>query len=293
MTNQISLGQSSLQINLIQGETKKLNFEFEAEILQEIGGVENSRSSKESLILSFFVHTVTDTGYIVKLSFEKIYSSLKGNNFRMESSSYSEDSKDIYSNILKQLLKHQFDLTLTKFGRVTNVTGITSAFNSAVASSAQLSIEQQRKIVFQLEELLGEKPLRMKIESALHFYPENPVKKGETWTIVSGFGYGDSVLAKTVYEYKEITDNRAQIFGVSIISSIPDIWQETHYGYEKRNLSGTMNSKLTIDKNTGWPISISISRNFSGTVTVKAFEDATVQVPSILNYQNKITYSDK
>jgi len=101
-------------------------------------------------------------------------------------------------------------------------------------------------------------------------FPDNPVNKGDKWTIKTNLESGMAALMTTEYEFTDLGSDYAMIKGNSVIETEDkDAYIESNGMPMKYDLTGSMISEIKVDKETGWIIEANINQEIKGDAYIK------------------------
>ena len=101
-------------------------------------------------------------------------------------------------------------------------------------------------------------------------YPNTAVSKGGSWEIKTLLETGFAATLTTTFELKDKTESYNLIVGKGkIITLDKDAYTQVNGMPTQYNLSGTMNSNLKVDPNTGWIIEAKVNQLIAGNVEIK------------------------
>src|SRR5690625_4306784 len=132
-----------------------------------------------------------------------------------------------------------------------------------------LKKQKDKKKIQIINSYKGEE-LKSNIEMITAIYPDSPVNRGDKWTINTKLESGMSANMTTDYEFAELTSEYALIKGKStIVTADKDAYIESNGMPMKYDLTGSMDSEIKVDKNTGWIIEATINQKIEGDTYIK------------------------
>jgi len=188
----------------------------------------------------------------------------------MEFSSEKNDANDIFSTILGAMKNKAFGVTMSKTGKITDVKNVEALWSTAIDKFDQLPEMQKEQVKAQIMKAYGAEALKGNIEMVTAIYPDSPANKGDKWTINTKLESGMSANMTTDYEFVELTSEYALIKGKSTIETADkDAYIESNGMPMKYDLTGSMESEIKVNKNTGWIIEAKINQKIGGDTYIK------------------------
>ncbi len=268
---------ADLSLKLEKGKEYKQVTNSKATIIQEVNGQKMNMVMTMSGTITFLVKDNTEIGYEMDAKFEKLSMSMQMPQGLMEFSSEKNDDNDIFSTILGAMKDKAFGVTMSKTGKVTDVKNVEALWGTAINKFDQLPEVQKEQIKVQIMKAYGAEALKGNIEMVTAIYPNSPANKGDKWTIDTKLESGMSANMTTDYEFAELTSEYALIKGKStIVTADKDAYIKSNGMPMKYDLTGSMESEIKVDKNTGWIIEATINQKIEGDAYIKE----TSQLPN-------------
>ena len=260
---------SDLTFNLKKGKEYGQVMSSKATVIQEFNGQTMNLVMNISGGMVFKVVSVGDSEYDMKVWYESLTMKMDMPQGKMEFSSENGDEGDLLSTILSKMVGTQFDMKMSKGGKVLNV-NMAPMMDAAFANFPDLPEDKVEQIKAQLSQAYGDEAFRGNIEMVTGVFPDYPVNKGDKWTLTTNLEGGLSALMTTDYEFSEVTDDYALIKGVSVIETADkDAYIETNGMSLRYDLTGSMLSEIKVDKETGWIIESDIHQEMKGDAYIK------------------------
>ncbi len=261
---------TDLSLKLEKGQEYKQVSNSKATVIQELEGQKIRMVVTVSGTITFLVKNITANGYDMDTKFDMLNMSMQMPQGLMEFSSEKNDENDIFSNILAAMKNKTFGVTMSKTGKITDVKNVESLWSSAINEFQELPQMQKEQMKAQIMKAYGADALKGSIEMATAIYPDSPVNQGDKWTIDTKLESGMSANMTTEYEFIETTSDHALIKGNStIVTADKDSYIEANGMPLKYDLTGTMDSEIKVDKNTGWIIEATINQKIAGDTFIK------------------------
>lgn len=261
---------SDLSLKLEKGKEYKQITNSKATIIQEVNGQKMNMVMTIKGTMTFLVKDITENGYNMDAKFEELSMSMQMPQGLMEFSSEKNDANDIFSTILGAMKDKAFGITMSKTGKITDVKNVEALWSTAINTFDQLPEMQKEQIKAQIMKAYGGEALKGNIEMVTAIYPDSPVNRGDKWTINTKLESGMSANMTTDYEFAELTSEYALIKGKStIVTADKEAYIESNGMPMKYDLTGSMDSEIKVDKNTGWIIEATINQKIEGDTYIK------------------------
>lgn len=261
---------TDLSLKLEKGTEYKQITNSKATIIQEVNGQKINMVMTINGTMTFLVKEITEIGYDMDTKFEKLSMSMQLPQGTMEFNSEKNDINDIFSTILGAMKNKTFNVTMSKTGKIIEVKNVESLWETAINQFDQLPKMQKEQVKAQIVKAYGPEALKGNIEMVAAIYPENPVNKGDKWTISTNLESGMPAKMSTDYEFTELTSDYALIKGNSTIKTADkDAYIESNGMPLKYDLKGSMISEIKVDRNTGWIIEALINQEIKGDAYLK------------------------
>jgi len=261
---------SDLSLKLEKGKEYKQITNSKATIIQEVNGQKMNMVMTIKGTMTFLVKDITENGYNMDAKFEELSMSMQMPQGLMEFSSEKTDANDVFSTILGAMKDKAFGITMSKTGKITDVKNVEALWSTAINTFDQLPEMQKEQIKAQIMKAYGGEALKGNIEMVTAIYPDSPVNRGDKWTINTKLESGMSANMTTDYEFAELTSEYALIKGKStIVTADKDAYIESNGMPMKYDLTGSMDSEIKVDKNTGWIIEATINQKIEGDTYIK------------------------
>ena len=273
----------NLGFKLAAGETYFYSMQSASHIEQEINGQQTEMMVKISGRIAFKVVDFTDSVYNMSVTYQQLAMSMRLPGTELSFDSEKKDASDLFSRILAAMLNKPFEISMTKQGKITAVRNLTQAFEQVFAEFPDLPVQQKGQLKSQLLQAYGEKAFVGSFESVTAIYPRTAVKKGSTWQVTTALETGVAAIQTITYQLKDQTGEKIIIVGSGTMQTldkdayIPINGQPTRY-----DLSGTINSQITVDANTGWIVEGKTTQSFGGNVEIKDDAGRTTIFPMSL-----------
>jgi len=271
--------QETLQYNLTQGQTFKVDQWAVQDFVQVIDSIESKATNTLTGTFSMTVDQVLEDKYILLSSFESI-------RFKTESEIYgvlndintdvSADSLDMQSKIFRGLLNVPFTIVLLKTGKVEAVEN-SSALVENMISQSEIEDENVKQLIRDnMEGQFGDSSLASSIEQMTFLFPTEKVNIGDTWEN----DYVGDLNTHNVWTLVSYNENEYVISGkASVIMKMDD-------ATGSMSLEGSQTTTATIDSASGLFKEVVVYQDVEGNSVIPEAGDEVM--PTKLSA--KITY---
>lgn len=166
------------------------------------------------------------------------------------------------ANTFKNVVGHQYEVSLDANGKVKSIESESGMFDGAFDDNPQGAA-----IAEQMEGMLGKQAMQQAFDRLTGFYPEQPVKVGDTWNVKSEISAGMQLKTDINYTLKSRSN------GIAVITFDGDLMTDPNgeplemMGMSiKYNLKGKQTGEMTVDEKTGWAITSEGVQEMKGTV---------------------------
>ena len=219
---------------------------------------------------AYLVKDIVNGDYQMEVIFKSLEMDMESPQKKVQFSSEKNDTTDILSSLLSEMTNKAFTITLTKKGKVEDVNGLDNIFDHLLDKFSQLKQEQKQQIKDQLMKAYGAKAMKGSIEMVTSVFPDIPVKKGDQWNIMTQLESGFPISLQSEYQYNGSSDSTYLIHGVGKMNTADkEAYIESNGMPLKYDLSGTLESDIQIERNSGWISSATITEKMKGNMEVK------------------------
>jgi hypothetical protein len=180
-----------------------------------------------------------------------------------------------FGPMLRAIIDKPFEIVLSATGKLESIKG-TDKLGEAMLNSfdANVSDAMKQQLVSQFESQFSEENFKMLFEQNAGYFPDKPVKKGDSWnyklaTTASNFALTASNFALNVDMIMTLQSIDGDIVTVDTkgtITTPEGLEQEVNGMKTKTSLKGDQNGWVKIDKNSGWIVASEIVQNFAGDI---------------------------
>jgi hypothetical protein len=259
------------KLNLVEGETYPYNMTATSDITQSMFG----QTMKTKMIIAGNIdfEVVKDLGdsYDMLLKYNKMTMSMESPQGSIEFGSENPKEDDILSRSLAAFVEKPLSLNMSKTGKINSMGGFDELYDHIVSKFPELNESDKAQIVMQLEQSYGEEAFKGNIEMTTAIYPDNKVKKGQSWEVETLLSAGMDATVLNTYSLINEKDGKLNLKGKAIIST-----EEENNEYRdmdgmqvRYKFEGDMSSDIVIDAKTGWVLSAKVKQNLNGETEVK------------------------
>lgn len=282
------------ELNLVKGEMYTQKMISSTSVIQTINGQLFNMNMSINGKTTYKVTGIQDSVYDMEVRFENLSMKMTLPNRIMEFNSDKKNDMDIVSTILGTMINKPFSIKMTKTGKVNKVEDIDMLFSNAFASFPQLTDDQKQQIKSQIMQAYGEKAFQGNLEMSTAVFPGIPVSKGDKWVVKTKLEAGMAANLETTYELKEIEDDYCVLSGVSKIETVDkDAYIQANGMPIKYDMSGTMSSKVKINRKTGWVIESKVNQTIRGTNQIKDNPKMPGGMIIPMTMRNEMTITEK
>lgn len=283
---------ADLRLKLEAGTTYPQHMEMEAKIVQNINGMEMEILMEMKGTTDYLVKEVLEGKYLMYVSYRSLAISMGLPQGKVEFSSEDPAEGDAFSKILAAVIGKSFSLTMTETGKVEEIKGLDALWEESISGFEGISEMEKQQIKSQVANAYGEKGMKSSIETATAIFPENLVKKGDQWVINTTMEAGMSAKATTTYTYLGKEGDMAMIKGKGVLETLnKEEYVETQGMPMRIEISGTLESDITINRHTGWIARAIVATDAEGTTHIKDNPQVPggMSIPMKMNNRQVIT----
>lgn len=259
-----------LKLNLEKGKEYKQVFNSKATVIQEFNEQKVEIVMVINGTMTYNVNFIDERGFDIEAKYEKLSMAMHLPQGTMEFNSDIDNANDIMSTFLSKMTNKPFGFVMSRTGKVLEVKNMDALWESVLSEFNQLTDTQKAQLMSQVKNAYGDKAFKGNLEMTSAIFPENPVNKGDKWTVNTNLETTLAADMTTEYIFEDLTEDYALIKGNSRITSVnKDEYTESNGMHVKYELSGSMISEIKIDISSGWVIESKISQEIKGIVHIK------------------------
>lgn len=265
--------QYELDLNLELGKDYIQETNLNGHINQTIDGQEIEFKMEINGKMNYHVAGVNEDDFDLNVSYKDLNMSMKFPSGDINYSSNSPSQEDIFSALLSEMIGKSFDVKISKKGKIISVSHLDEMFNSLFKVFPEIDPYTAQQIKLQLMDSYGEKAFRGNIEMVASIFPNKAVALGDSWEIKTTME--SSVKANVISQYtlEKVNDDYYIISGLSKIDS-PENSKLENQGVEMDfTLNGKMESKLKVDRKSGWILDGEIEQDINGRAKMPASQE--------------------
>lgn len=269
----VSLAQTSLNLNLIQGKEYSQTSNAKMTMTQDVMGQTIEINAVITGKMIYLVKGISPAGYDMDIRYESMSMEMIMPQATIKFSSENPTEGDMMSQVLSGMINKPFTAQLSKTGKVISVKNIDALFTAAFEKFPNISESQKEQVKSQLNQSYGEKAFTSNLEMIFAIYPEKPVKLGEKWNVQTKLKSSISANISTTYSYAEEGSDFRRIRGESKITAEDSGEYTVSNGMEmKFDMNGTMVSDIKVDKKTGWILEANVKQDIKGNANIRPNE---------------------
>ena len=275
-------------MNLTVGESYYHDNKTKVVKTQEINGESLISDISYGGKMSFLVKEKKDSVYHLEVRFQTMYLKVNSNGNEITANTQQIDSTDILSMLLKELTESPFDISISKYGIVQEVT-MEKVFDNLFSFNPDLPKIEKARMIYMLKQSFGEKAMKGSVEMLTAIYPKKVVKEGDKWKNKIRLETVSGITMENEFVLEELNQDFAIINSQSkTISDDNNSFIKINGELLRFNSNGSMISTFKIDKNTGWIKESEINQNISGVNEKKWREDSQIILKIPFEYVGSI-----
>ncbi|MDT0557249.1 DUF6263 family protein [Ichthyenterobacterium sp. W332] len=274
--------QSVLQYNLSLGDTYTIQQSAEQDITQDMNGSKHDMRNEINASYIFTVKAVNDSLITMDFRFDsfkmKSTSNLMGELISVNTKDSISDD-DIEGKIFSGLTKSTLTMTMYKNGKIKELSGTEELIMKMVEGAGDFDEFTKELMKESMKGEFGNESLVESFEQMTYIYSKDKVSIGDTWTN----RFRGDLSAENVWTLMSMDDTKNTISGKS------DVMFNTEEDTITMKLSGTMDSNLSVNSNTGFIDEMTTSSTAKGISVLKQMNNLEVPTTIISNVSYKIT----
>jgi hypothetical protein len=265
-----------LRLNLKAGTSYSCQMETEQQIAQTVNDEDRKLGQETLQSWRYDVIGVNDhDDFKLRLTYTRIR---VRQDYGFQLSEYDSDSPPDYVEPFMRgyaaLVGSELLITITPKGKITDIDGADSLFESIIAELDLPDSPRKDEIMDGIRGQFGETAIRQSIEQIFSFFPQSPVETGQMWTSEKEITSGIPMKVVDEYTLKSSEDGVAYIDVFSRVSSHPDR-RPVQLGpvemvYE---IQGSHRGYVRVDEPTGLPLESQLDMDLSGTIRASGVPD--------------------
>lgn len=185
-----------------------------------------------------------------------------------------QNPQDVTGKIYEKMVGQAFRMTMNADGKVKEVTGADKMLEEMLAAAGfPEGDETSQAFESTLKTQFGNKAMAEDMSMLTAFYPDKPIKPGDTWekTVTREAGIG--MIITTTYKLMSRGKGKAYIDFSSEIASLPDA-PPVNFGVMnvEYDLSGQQTGSMIVDEATGWAEESEVHQKFGGDMKISGPE---------------------
>lgn len=254
-----------LSLNLKKGDTYIQKLKIESVVGQDLGSEKLNMEMSTESTLSYTVNAIVDDYYDLDVSYTDLTISMVMPQGKLVFRSKRPLEGDHFSMLLEEMCNKPFKVKLSKSGKVMQVSEIDNIFKSESNQFKDLPMQQLLQIKSQLKKAFGTESFIGNLELSTVIYPDKDIDVGGVWEKNTEIQSIMLVNVQSTYTLTKENQDSYIIKGESNIETKDkDAVVLTDGMPLKYDLSGKMNSELTLDKTTGWVNEAKITQSLKG-----------------------------
>lgn len=266
----------TLKFNPANGDKYNVETTTKTQMSQNVMGQDVNINMNYDVEMTY---AITDTNANKKLTMT--YERLKLNMDamgQMQTMDTEDSSSNEVSNALKSVKGKTVSVTLSPTGKVLQVEGTREIIDN-IGGDAQKEI---------LKAIFSEDALKSMMEQSFNYYPEKPVKVGDSWTSTITLKSPYPIVAENTYKLNKVEGNDAFIDIISKVKTEEGA-KMSYSGVELTvELTGDIKGNNQVNLQTGMPVNSTSKQNLKGNITTQG-----MTIPMSVNSDTIIKFSKK
>ncbi|WP_020527833.1 DUF6263 family protein [Flexithrix dorotheae] len=272
------LGQSShilkkykIELNLKKGDSYKLEMVTSQDISQEVMG--QSQNMKQTIAMVYLFEVMggdKKVGYDIKITYDQLKFTQDGSMGKIEFDSQNPD-EEVHPLAMgySVLAGKSFNLKMDRIGKISQIEGIDKIMEDMLKRLENVNEEQKEELAKNLRQQFGNEALQANFDQMFGFYPEKPVKIGDSWSKQSKIKSGFALTLDNTWTLADVKNNEYLIEINSTCKTTDDSEPLKIQGAQiTYNLEGTQKGTVTLEKSSGINKKGLLNQDFDGTVTM-------------------------
>lgn len=232
-----------------------------------------------------------DKNITIDYQYDSMKMSSESNGEKIEYDSTKPDTSNPLNSTYQTIIGKSFTVKINNKGELLEVTGVSELINSMVAKASGTAAEKQA-LKDTLSESFGDEAVKSMMKQSMNFYPQNVVKKGDTWEkkydIKTLFPISvDNKLTLTEYKDSVISLDEKSTMTADTKNKPIDLM-----GVKANiKLTGDVNGTIKINKDNGLLHSGEMTQTMNGEMEMLASKTIPQNVKIPMKITSRITYS--
>ncbi len=257
-------GPIQLGFQLPEGKTVRYTTEAQQTIDQTVMGQTLSVKQSTGFDMLYKVTAVNGNSRDVDVTYDRVRLSTNATGKELKWDSRDTAGNDPAFAVMGAMTGKSFQITVARDGQIERVTGFTELLNGLIGDPTDPTAALMRQ---QLEPLFSDAAVRQTLEQNTHIYPDQPVKKGDTWERTMTSSMGPIVLTiHNTYRLEKATSTHAT---VSVKGDITGATGATPVEGMQVHLKGTQTGTLNMEIATGMVEKMNYTQNIDGAMEIQ------------------------
>lgn len=275
------------------GDSYLISQTISQQMKQSIMGMDQNMENNSQSDMLFKIVEVSKETTKIEVSYIRLKTSTKSQQVNTEMD--SEGSADTKENkLFKGMVNKPFYIWMNRLGKIEKMNGtdtLMSAFKEAGIEEASAGTMKAT-----LANYMGEEGLKAMIQNALISYPENPVKKGDTWKNVQSMSVPFTFQTDDTWSLADQDEKSISLTAEGTFKTDKEKTMDLPGGLKaKVDLAGTQMMKRSLNPKTNWPTTAESITEIKGKMLLLAGgpipED--MEMPMEIHTESKSTITKK
>lgn len=237
-------------------------------IAQSVGGMNQEITTTLEGLTKLKIVELTPNGAKIEIEHAKLSSKMSTPMGEIVMDSENDNGSN-ESKVLKAMTGKKFFFFMNSSGAIEKIEGAENLWSGLSSLGLDSNVETAMRQT--MEKTFGKDALKGSLESALVFYPDKKVKKGDTWNhTVTALNFPIQTL--NTWKLSDLNSSTAIVSATGVISTTDkENTIELPNGFKSKfDLSGNQTVEGSVDIKGGWPSEITISSTLDGKMTFLA-----------------------
>ncbi|HMR82268.1 MAG TPA: DUF6263 family protein [Niabella sp.] len=268
----------TLKFNPANGSKYEALTSMKTKTLQNVMGQEMEYNMDYDINMSYSI-TAEGANKRLNMTYDSLKMSMDVMGQTVNMDSNDTDSSNVANNAFKALKGQTVGVVLNPGGKVVKVDG----FEELLQKSGEDEMQKQT-----LQGVLGEEAMKNLVEQSFGFYPEKPVKVGDSWTSTFTLKNPYIISATNTYTLTKVEGSKAIISTVSSLKTDSTSKMTSNNIEMLLDITGEVTGNTEVDIETGMPMITTVRQTLKGNIEVQG-----QKIPMASGIDTQITVTKK
>lgn len=283
------LAQVQLRYNLEVGKTYGFNQSSEQLITQNIQGMTQEITNTIGGLTTFKITAKEGDVYAADMVFESMIFKMESAMFNMIYDSADPDQEE---NALKgpfdAVVGSVFKVKFNSRGEILDVKGFDALAEKISANqSDEMAIAAMKET---LKGQFGDESIKKNLSNTLMVYPQEKIAVGKGWTVSSSTGAPMPIKSDFAFTLVSADATTIKYTGTATQSTIESEGVKQNGMLQQFSMDGKATFDVSINAQTGWPVSFKQTQDLDGSVSIEAPQMPTpMEIPMSIKSKTELT----